>query len=204
MSKSQPMPVKPEINLDAAAAEIKKHLDDNKMNLIDYGYVNIDLWFDQDDLDGGEYPEIAKFTAHWKAMFDYADQVTADDGTGFPNDEFVLLEADLKIVEEKVNSDAEYWKKIRDEVIPLYEKSPNYKQWQKRWKCVDLFYDPVGLDVTTTEILNNKITGEKTRGKVLRSRTIPEGIVIRVDKAKKKKDGVIKNSSGYQPPPFVK
>jgi hypothetical protein len=197
------MPEMTDLDIDAAAAEIKKHLDNEKMNLIDYSLANIECWFSTEELESGDYPQIAKFTAHWKDMFDYADGITDADGAGFPNEEFVKLEAKLKEIEDKVNGDAEYWKKLREEVIPLYEKSPQYKQWQKRWKAVELFYDPIGMDVTTTEIFTHVDTGAKTRGKVVRQRTIPEGIVIRVDKKKKKADGVIKSSTGYKPPPFA-
>ncbi len=200
MGTTPEMPVKPEINLEAASIEVKNHLDDKKMNLIDYGYSRIELWFDQKDLDGGKFPEIAKFTAHWKALFDYSDRITDDVGGGFPNDEFVALETDLKKIEDMVNNDAAYWTKLREEVIPLYDKSPNYEQWKKRWKSVELFYDPVGLDVTTTEIFTNKVTGEKTRGAEISRRNIPEGIVIRVDKAKKKKESVLKTDNGFKPP----
>lgn len=54
------------------------------------------------------------------------------------------------------------------------------EKWQERWKGVEIHYDPVGLDVVTTQMWTNKATGERTRGDVLSSRKLPPGFIIRV------------------------
>src|SRR5437868_5125397 len=108
-------PVMPTIDIAVAAKEIKKHLAAEKMNLVDHSFTNIELWFSEEDL--GNFPEVARFTTHWKAMFDYADTCTDDIGVGFPNDDFVRLEAKLKEIENVVNADAKYWKALREEII---------------------------------------------------------------------------------------
>lgn len=192
--KSAPMekPAKADVDLAKAAEEFKAQLDDKKMSLIDYGYVNIECWFSKDELESGKFPEVAKLTKQWEALFDYADTVTEDDGTGFPNDDVVDYENDLQVIEDMVNADAEFWAKLRAEVIPLYEKSPHFKAWKKRWKFVKLFYDPVGMDVTTTQMYTNKITGERTRGEEISKRTIPAGFVISIDKKSQKETSVFK------------
>jgi hypothetical protein len=190
-------PQKLGIDVKAAAEEVKSRLDEKKFDLVDYSYANIDCWFEQEDYDSGKYPQMTKIRDQWEAMFNYAEEVTQDDGTGFPHEDVEAYEAELKEIERLVNTDKEYWEKIRAAVIPLYEKSPHYHMWQKRWKQVELFYDAVPMTVTVTKHMINKETGERKEGMstVERERTIPAGVVIRVDKTKKKKDPVLTSGS---------
>lgn len=181
----------PNVNVAKAAEEFKKFLWEKKMDLIDYGYTNIDCWPPVDD--EVNYPEIMSFRNQWEAVFDYADSVIDDDGNGFPESTAKEYEAVLLKVQEEINADPAFWVKLRAAVMPLYNKSKHYDEWKKRWKKVKLFYDPIAQTVTTTGMLTNKKTGErmvnpdavdangnKRTDGVVRENVIPACFVIRI------------------------
>lgn len=180
----------PSADIEECAEEVKKFLDKEKMELVDWGHFNIECYPHPEDK---ELPALGRFSKQWIEFFKYAETVTKDeDGKGFPEDLAAEYEKELKKIEDAVNSDSEYWYKIEEEILPLYTppggldltKKPELKTildtWQSRWKKVSLFYDAMSLDVKTTEMFTNKLTGERTRGKVLRERSLPEGFVIKV------------------------
>lgn len=178
----------PTVDVQAAAEEVKKFLDSKKMDLIDWGYVNIECYPDPND---DAYPVLKDFAKQWEGFFSYAETLTIDnDGTGFPEDLVNEFEAKLAEVKDAVNGDEAYWAEIRKQVLPMYrppegvEIKPKMQQmmdaWAQRWRSVDLFYDVMGLEVTTTQMWTNKITGERRRGDVISERTMPPGFVIKV------------------------
>jgi hypothetical protein len=169
----------PEVDVAAAAVECKKYLDSKKFDLIDYSLVNIECY---PPSDSEEYPVLNKFASDWNAAFDYAESVTVDDqGTGFPEEIIEAFEAKTKEIAATVNSDADFWTTLRSIVLPLYDKSKFYDEWKRRWQKVEIFFDPIGLEATTTEIFTNKETGERIRGDVVRSTQYNSGFVIRID-----------------------
>lgn len=171
-------PKKIECDFKIAAEEVKKFLDSKKFDLIDYGYVDIECY---PPVDPKEYPHLCALRDEWEAMFDYADKVTQDDGSGFPEDRAKCLEEKCNKIGEIVNEDREYWDKLRAIVIPLYEKSPHFEDWKQRWQSIEFVYDPIGMDVTTTQMWTNKETGERIRGEVVRSTSYPAGFIVRVN-----------------------
>jgi len=170
------------------AKEVKAHLDAKRFDLIDPDKATVECWPNPEDK---SLPECGRFAAQWRAMFTYADKITGDGGEGFPDELAKEFEAELKKVEALVNDDQAFWEDIRGKVMPLYCKT-KFKRgkdgklevvkeedngpWKDRWKKMVIFYDPVGMDVTTTEI------DPKTRrkGRIISSRTIPEGFVFKV------------------------
>lgn len=175
---STPPPV-PDVDVAAAAAECKAYLEKKKFDLVDYSFVNIECY---PPPDSDEYPLLKSFAAKWTEVFDYADRVVEDDaGTGFPHLLVADFETKTKEIEAAVNSDTEFWTALRSVVLPLYEKSKFYEEWKRRWNKIDLFYDPIGLEATTTEIFTNKETGERIRGDVKRTTRYDAGFVIRID-----------------------
>jgi hypothetical protein len=184
---------KPIIDVTAAAKEIEKYLESKKFDLIDFGYVQIECY---PPSDSDEYPEIRKFSKAWADFFDKSDEaLTAmpDDLLGKMKFSEVLTKFDPNLAEDlavydkladevakTVNDDAAFWCKLRDAVIPLYEKSPHYEQWKQRWKAISLAYDPMGMDVKTTQMWTNKKTGERIRGEVLRTTSYPPGFILKV------------------------
>lgn len=181
----------PVVNATVLADEFKKFLWEKRMDLIDYGYTNIDCWPPVDDKDN--YPETMSFGGQWEAMFNVADTMVDDDGNGFPEEVAQQYEAELKKAQLAMNSDAAFWTKLRADILPLYAKSKHYEEWKKRWKMVKLFYDPISQTVTTTQMLTNKKTGErsvntaavdengnKRSDGIVRETVIPACFVIRV------------------------
>ena len=178
----------PTVDVQAAADEVKRFLDGKKMDLIDWGYVNIECYPDPED---DEYPVLKGFAKLWEDLFSYAETLTIDnDGTGFPEDLVNEFEAKLAEIKDAVNSDEAYWGGIRAAVLPMYrppegvEIKPKMKAmmdaWEQRWKAVDLFYDVMGLEIQTTKMWTNKQTGERRRGEIISQRTMPPGFVIKV------------------------
>lgn len=179
---------KPKIDTEKASQEVKNFIDRNKMNKIDWGTNEIEMYPHPCD---ESLPELSLFATQWEKFFAYAETLTIDeDGTGFPKESVSKFEAVLKEIEDKVNNDKEYWDRIRSEVMPLYESpkgiEPNPKtmavleKWKNRWKAVHLFYDVMDLRVRTTQMWTNKKTGERTRGDVISERDLPAGFVIKV------------------------
>jgi len=184
----------PNIDVVRMAKEIKSFIDKNKFDHVDYDLKEIEMYPDpRTDL---RFPtlkkffrwllwrppglvEFCKFCSQWEAMFDYADKITQDDGTGFPKEDAKAFEDMLAEVEKEVNNDDEFWKKIKDEVLPIYSHSKD-ETWKKRWAKVHLFYDPVGITVTTHKKMVNKLTGEVTKRELVRQREIPAGIVVKI------------------------
>lgn len=171
-------PKKVELDFKIAAEEVKKYLDSKKFDLVDYGYVDIECY---PPVDPKDYPHIYALREEFEAMFDHADAVTQDDGTGFPEERAAALEEKCKQIGELVNADEVFWEKLRAVIIPLYEKSPHYAEWKTRWKSIDFVYDPIGMDVTTTQMWTNQDTGERIRGEVVRTTTYPAGFIVRVN-----------------------
>jgi hypothetical protein len=175
----------PKINVKKVSSEVKAYLYSKKMDLIDWGYTSIECYPEVGDQNT---PELNKFAKMWEGFFDYSDTVTQDDGSGFPNDVVQRYEILLQKVEEAVNGDSDYWTKIRAEVLPFYlppEESKgklvqDLSSWKDRWNAIKLFYDPVGMEVVTTQILTNQATGERRRGNVVSRRMLKAGFVIRV------------------------
>lgn len=169
----------PEVNIEAAVAELKKYLDEKKFDLVDYSLVNIECY---PPSDSDEYPELKSFAAQWTAAFDYAEKVTVNDnGEGFPEDVIEKFETKTHEIMDALNSDTAYWTELRSIILPLYEKSKFFSDWKRRWQKAEVFYDPIGLEATTTEIFTNKKTGERIRGDVVRSTEYKPGFVIKID-----------------------
>lgn len=196
----------PQVNAEKAALEVKDFLDKKKMDLVDYTYWNIEAY---PNPESDEYPELKNFAKLWKDLFDELDKLVDDDGNGFPNEIVKKYEAELAKVVDLVNSDKEYWERIRKEVLPLYEppklpeemekkrseeaqketpqqkakretKEKVQKAWLNRWQKIEMFYDPVDFEVVTTQMMTNKKTGERTRGDVVRKTTYPQGFVVKI------------------------
>jgi len=183
----------PSVDVKKIANEIKLYIDKKKLDHVDYDYVEIEMYpspvmrpspvpsgsLGEDGLP--DMPEFAKFCAQWEALFDYADKITKSSGVGFPNDDISVFEDVLAEIQKEVNSDDVFWKKIRDEILPIYVHSKDYeKVWKQRWASVSLFYDPVGITVTTHKKMVNKLTGEVTKRELIHQREIPAGIVVKI------------------------
>lgn len=172
------MKKKLEFSYEKAAEEVKKFLDEKKFDLVDYSYVNMEVY---PPADSEEYPHISFLCKEWEEFFNKADRLTQDDGSGFPDEEAKELETKAKKVEKIVNGDDVFWASLRDVIIPLYDRSPHFEAWKERWKSVSFLYDPVGMDVVTTQMWTNKETGERTRGDELRRTSYPPGFIIRIN-----------------------
>jgi hypothetical protein len=182
-----------DIDVKKAADEIKKYMEMKKYDLVDYSNDEVQLY---PPPTSDDFPEIKKFSALWLAFFDDSDKAMLgmpDEevgkggfaealGAASPELEVRLKEYDgiTKAIEEAVNSDAEFWSKLREEIIPLYEKSLDYEGWQQRWKKIELGYDPCGLQATTTQMWTNPETGERTRGEVLHTTDYPAGFIVKI------------------------
>ena len=185
--------IRPEVDHGRFAAEVKAYLDAHKMDMIDSDKLAIEAYPSPTD---DAYPEMKSFAAQFERLFDYAETVTTGDkGEGFPHELVKSFEDELAKAQALVNGDQVFWDKVREVVLPLYKKTTFSRaqdggvqvkeqslpaQWADRWKAVKLFYDPVGLDVETTELRVNKQTGEKHRVRTVSKRTLPPGFVIKV------------------------
>lgn len=192
------METHPSVDVVAAAEEVKALLDKNKFELVDWGYDEVECYPGPSD---DAYPVLKSFAKMWEEFFEHADKQTRDDGSGFPDEIAKRYESMLAKVEARVNDDEDFWAKIREVIIPLYdvpqaaidnapdqdarkrveEKRAGLSKWKNRWKTVKLFYDPVGVDVQTTQLWRNKVTGDLKRGEVIRQRSLPPGFVVRVN-----------------------
>lgn len=168
----------PEVDVVAAANECQRFLDRRKFDLVDYSFINIECYPPPTD---STTPELNKFAKLWEAVFDHADKVTiGNNGEGFPHELVKTFDVKTKEIEATVNSNQEYWDELRGIIMPLYAKSGYFEDWKKRWTKIELFYDPIGMDVTTTEMFTNKKSGERIRGELTRATNLPPGFVIRV------------------------
>lgn len=188
------MAVKPEVDIEKAATEMKAFIDAKKFDMVDYSYVNIEVYPPHDE---EKYPELCKFSKQWSSFFDEAEKAL-ESSTETPGDLTFTqilakyspdLAAGLELFDAKtaqvaaiVNADQQFWEKIRGIVLPLYEKSAYYEQWKDaRWKSVDISYDPTPLEVVTTQMWTNKKTGERIRGEKIRTSEYPAGFVVRIN-----------------------
>lgn len=174
------MAPKPEADTDKLACEIKAYLEKNWINLVDYGYWNIQTYPDpQDDT----YPELKKFAGQWDEFFKHADEVFPKDG--FPTalaDEF---EAVTRSALGKVNDDTAFWEQMRKNVLPMYDRSKEKEKWQERWKSINFFYYPEPLHVKTTGgyAIKNIKTGQirkRVLDEVITDKVMPPGFVIEI------------------------
>lgn len=187
----------PRIDAERIAEELKAFVNERKLDHVDYEYFEIEMYPDPktESLRFAGFKrlwrrlfkkpmgllEFSKFCAQWEAVFDYADKITQDDGTGFPAEDIKLFEDKLAEIQALMNRDEVFWERIKEEVLPIYVHSKDYeKVWKNRWRAVKLFYDPVGITVTTHRKLVNKLTGEVTERKLVSQRTIPAGIVVKI------------------------
>ena len=197
------MPIKPSVDIQKMADEIKHFLDSKKFDLVDYSYPTMECY---PPPNSEQYPETTKFAALWAAFFEEADKAFAHldlpeedhetDSEEIPGK--VTLEDMLKKysptlaedigqfdeltdkVAEAVNQDVAFWTQLREIILPLYEKSQYYEQWTQRWKAIDLSYDPTPLEVKTTRMWTDPKTNERIRGEILRSTVYPAGFVVKV------------------------
>lgn len=169
---------KPDINVNKVATEIKLFIDKKKMDMIDYGYTKIQAFPNPEDPD---YPELSKFAAQWNAFFDYADAQPE-----FPEELVAEFEAANTKVAEAVNGDAQFWEAIRQKVLPLYEKSPAYEAWKRRWSSVGIWYYPEAFPIATTmkwmvaDAKTKQIKRQHGESELVSSRVLPPGFVIEV------------------------
>ena len=169
---------KPRASSSRMAKELMSFIDEKKMDHIDYDYSKIEMY---PDPKSKKTPTFRRFCRQWELLFDYADKITQDDGTGFPEDLVSSFQNKMKEVEKIINEDKGFWNKLREEVLPIYVHSKDYENvWKKRWKAVDLFYDPVGITVKTHKKVVDKNTGEIKERTLISQREIPAGIVIRI------------------------
>lgn len=188
------MAIKPNINAEKCAEEIKSFIEKKKFDCVDYSYINIEIY----PPDSEDYPEIRKFSNQWKKFLDEADSAVdtqqIDEEPGqisyadllkkySPEVAPALAEFDktTNAVADLVNNDKAFWDHLRDVILPLYEKSPYYQTWQdERWKAIALSYDPTALDVKTTEMWTNSKTGERIRGDVKSTTIYPAGFIVKI------------------------
>lgn len=182
----------PQIDVEKCGTEIKNFLHKKKFDMIDYSYVDIEAYPSPDDPD---YPELAKFAAAQKDFYVEYEKCIVDlpeteevnslkdvmdrlpDNLGQELKQYDDLMAQ---VEAAVNNDKEFWGELRKVILPLYERSPHFEAWQQRWQKIELSYDPIGLDVVTTQMWTNPETGERIRGDVLRKTEYPAGFVVKI------------------------
>lgn len=169
--------IKPDFDMDKIVEEFKRYFDGKKMDLVDYSYVNIQAYPPPKD---PAYPEMGKFAAQWERLFEYADE-TYESEEGFPEELVARFEEATREIARRVNEDKAFWEKIRGEIIPLYDKSPYYDEWKKRWAKIEIFYYPEELAVKVTKRFRNKATGELSQGgEVITEKVMPPGFVINV------------------------
>lgn len=159
---SKPEPV-PEINLDVEkiAKEIEYFIDLSKYDLINADQTDVVCFPPGNDKDN--YPEIAKLSVQFKAVFDWAE-VHQDDQPKDLENAMDLVEDCIVKIQEKINENEEFWAKIREVVIPLYQpakfeknkegkiemKEEGDNDFADRWRSVRITYDPDTLTVKTT------------------------------------------------------
>lgn len=114
-------PKVPKIDIKKAADEVRAYIDENKMNMIDYLVTEMEMYPDPNDTKN--MPELCRLAEGFKKVMDFADKTAVDDvGTSFPEDMVQNYEDILMDIQDMVNEDDEFWKKIRDVVLPLYRQ----------------------------------------------------------------------------------
>jgi hypothetical protein len=164
---------KPVVDINKAVDEIKNYMNTEKMNMIDWDKVLIEVHLDPNE---ATCPEISKFAGQWEEVFSHADKVTLEDGTGFPHEIVKAYDAVVEEIQDLVNADTEFWKEIRAVVLPLYPE----KTKDCVWDHIVLFYDAVGMDVSTKMVLRDPKTNEVKRTEVVSQQYLPPGFVIRI------------------------
>ena len=187
MPRQELLPAIDEANL---AEEVKRFINEKKMDLVDWGLMKIECY---PPPDSDDYPETRKLSTQWAAAFNHAEKVI--DTEGFPEDLMQEFEKACARIMALINSDTEYWEKIREVVIPLYDRSKDYEKWKKRWKSVHKFwYYPESLTVTTKRgTVRKKKAGLGQDGKPIwevverimeddpfRTTTYPAGLVVNI------------------------
>lgn len=184
------IPSGPSVDEDKLAEEIKSYLDKNKNDGVDYKQRVFELWPSPDD---DSLPEIKRFSSQFSKVFEYADKITGDNGENFPEDLVSQYDDCLVRVESIINSDDAFWSRIREAVLPLYDRlrdNPGatdhekalHEEWtQKRWRGVRIFYDPIGMEVKTTKKMRGKDSQKVYCEEVISRRIIPAGLVIDLD-----------------------
>jgi hypothetical protein len=168
----------PKVDTKKSAEEVKAYIDREKMNFIDYGSAVIQMYpHPRDEIES--MPELCAFAAQWEEMFNYADGVTGRDGENFPHESAKIFDDAVQAIALAVNTDREFWDKIREEVIPLYDRHPSYDQWKERWSSVKMNYDPVPINVRVTRKESTK-EGQTVKSEVVTDRNVPAGFVVDV------------------------
>jgi hypothetical protein len=172
----------PEVNIELLVKEVEQAINDEKLDQIDYDRKALEIWPDSGN---DAYPEMKKYAAQWEEFCDHVELVTDNDGKGFPEDIQKLFKAKDTEIAEAVNKDADFWQKLREEVIPYYDRCKEKDYWNERWLSIDFWYDPIGMEVTTNRIervMNADMTlGEVKSRSLVSQRTIPCGFVIRIN-----------------------
>lgn len=173
-----PEAMRPQVDTARAAEEIKSYIDKVKLDHVDYGQPKIEMHPNPEEAPVN-MPEVKSFMAQWEELFDKADKTTEEDGTGFPEDEVLLFEQKTNEIADLVNEDDGFWETLREEVIPLYDRSPEYETWKKHWKYIKIHYDPIPIRVVVTKKTPDPHTG-KIKEEVVSDRVIPPGFVVKV------------------------
>jgi len=173
----------PEINMESIVREIKQAINDDKFSQIDYDRKALEVWPDSGD---EAYPEMRSYAAQWEEFCNYVEEVTDNDGKGFPEKIQKLFKAKDKEITEAVNNDKDFWEKLRAEVLPYYDRCKEKDYWENdRWKSIDFWYDPIGLEVKTDRVervMNADMTLGEIRSRTpVSQRTIPPGFTIRIN-----------------------
>jgi hypothetical protein len=166
----------PEISLDVEkiAKEIEYFIDLSKYDLINADQTDV-VCFPPGN-DEANYPEIAKLSVQFKAVFDWAEEHQSDEDQTELEATMDVVEDWIVKIQEKINEDEKFWADLRAVVIPLYQpakfekkkdgkiemKEEGENEFADRWKSVRITYDPDTLTVKTTyKDPDGTVTGEK-------------------------------------------
>ena len=178
------------ISVESLKEDLKRYLNDDKLNMIDTKRDIIQVYPNPQDL---KYPNLKDFAEVISEIFDFGD-VTFDKYLA-PESLYEEFENKMKEAEKAVNKDKEFWKTLKEEMIKYYEPMPEckdlkkwkvYEQWKNnRWKKMELRYDPEPLPVRSIHkknLVKNVKTGEIVReeevNQVISDRIIPAGFMI--------------------------
>jgi hypothetical protein len=167
----------PKVDVQLAAEDVKTYILRDKFNQVDYDYKTIEMYPPPGD---EELEELSYFAKQFSSVFDFADEVTGKDGENFPEDLINKYEDKISEVARLVNADKEFWAALREEVVPLYEKSDEYDYWKTRWVSISMFYDPVGMDVVVTKRFTNADTGKVVKREPVSKRSLPAGFAVKI------------------------
>jgi hypothetical protein len=167
----------PEVDVEKAAAEVKALIDREKMNHVDYSVDRIEIYPAPKD---ENLPELCAFAAQWEEVFAHGDLVTGEDGERFPHASVARFEEALSRVSLVVNADSAFWKRIHEEIVPLYDRASDYDEWKKRWLRAKIWYDPVAINIQTTRVERVKGSGEERSREPFSKRTLPPGFVVSI------------------------